>query len=90
MNLTITNLENCFRSAIDSGYRYVAVRVHMKGFTNDEVIINTLANAEEKLNYYKNAYNEDLTHKQAGENIKIVGFTFGDWFEDIEKDFFGF
>ena len=87
-NLTITNLENCFRSAIDSGYNYVAVRIQIEGFPTDEIIINPLANAEDKLAYYKNAYNENLTHKQVGANIRIVGFTFGDTFEDIEDDFY--
>lgn len=85
-NLTISNLENCFRSAIDSGYNYVAVKIRIEGFQNDEIVINPLANAESKLAYYKHAYNENLTHKLGGTNIQIVGFTFGDSFEDIQED----
>lgn len=88
MELTIKNLELCFQNAVELGFKYVAVRVRMEGFNSDEVIINQLDNAVAKLEYYKSAYNYDLTHKHAGSKIQIVGFTFGDTFEEIEEDFF--
>ena len=60
MNLKIKNLENCFQSAKELGYNYVAVKVDMQGFEKPEIIINSKENFEEKLEYYKKAYDENL------------------------------
>lgn len=84
--MNIDNLEKCFYEASQQDKKYVGVRVRMYGFEEDEIIINPNKNFDEKLNYYKNAYNEDLTLKNAPDKIKIVGFTFGDTFEELEQD----
>lgn len=89
MKLNIDNLENCFNAAWDEGDKYIGVKIAMDGFKKEEVIINSFENFGDKLNYYKNAYNEDLTLKNAPNKIKIVGFTRGNSFEQIEKDLFG-
>ena len=60
----------------------------MDGFTKPEIIINESENFDSKLAYYKKAYNEDLTLK-AFNGIKIIGFTFGDNFSEIEDDLIG-
>ena len=88
--INIDNLENCFRSAIDSNYNYVAVKICMEGFEIDEIIVNPIENAEAKLKYYKDTYKDDLTHKYAGDKIRIVGCTFGDSLADIEEDFYDY
>jgi hypothetical protein len=49
------------------------------------MINNENGNFDSKLAYYKKAYNEDLTLK-AFNGIKIIGFTFGDNFKEIEED----
>lgn len=87
--MKISNLENCFKEASQQGRKYVGVAVWMYGFPKEEVIINESKNFDKKLEYYKHAYNEDLTLKNAPDKIKIVGFTYGDSFEDIEMDLIG-
>lgn len=88
MSLTIENLEFCFLEAEALACNYVAIVVKMDGFPSNEIIINKCENFESKLDYYKCAYNKDLTHKFS-KGISIVGFTFGDTFEEIESDLFG-
>ncbi|GKU81216.1 hypothetical protein [Niallia sp. NCCP-28] len=85
MNLTATNLENCFEQAKLLGVPYVAVKIEMAGFPEPEIIINKRENIDSKLAYYKKTYDGDLTHKFAP-GIKIVSFTFGDDFGDIQED----
>lgn len=84
--MNINNLEKCFYEASHQDKKYVGVKVQMYGFEKDEIIINPNENFDKKFDYYKNAYNEDLTHKNAPDKIKMVGFTYGDTFEEIEKD----
>ena len=84
MGLKLNNLEICFISAMSIGAKYVGVKIWMQGFDDCEVIINPNANFKKKLEYYKTAYNEDLTLK-AFNDIKIVGFTYGDSYKEIEN-----
>lgn len=86
--MTIHNLEKCFYTASQLDKKYIGVKIVMKDFPRAEIIINENENFDLKFNYYKKAYNEDLTLKTCPE-IKIVGFTYGDTFEDIEKDLLG-
>lgn len=85
MNLTMDNLIKCFESAKDKGYTYIAVKVQTNGFPMSEIIINSKGNFDKKLEYYKNAYNDDLTLKTYN-GVKIIGFTYGDDFDSIEYD----
>ena len=85
LNLKIQNLENCFNTAKRLGYNYVAVKVDMQGFEKPEIIINSSENFEEKLDYYKKAYDENLILRSFN-GIRIIGFTYGDTFESIEED----
>lgn len=83
MNMKI--LEEIFEEAYKVRARYVAVKVEisMAGNVSEEIIINQLENIKEKLNYYKNAYNSNLTLKTYN-GIKIVDCAYGDEFNDIE------
>ena len=83
--MNIKNLEKCFYQASMQGSKYVGVKIEMQGFPKAEIIINENENFDSKFAYYKKAYNEDLTLKTFN-GIKIVGFTYGDSFADIEKD----
>ena len=85
MKLRIQNLEDCFNSAKRLGYNYVAVKVDMQGFEKPEIIINSKENFDEKLDYYKKAYDNDLILRSYG-GIRIIGFTYGNTFESIEED----
>lgn len=83
--MNINNLERCFYEASKQEKKYVGVKIKMEGFQKAEIIINENANFDKKFAYYKNAYNPDLTLKTFN-GIKIVGFTYGDSFAEIEKD----
>lgn len=82
------NLEKCFYEAGKQDKKYVGVKIQMQGFLKPEIIINENENFDSKLDYYKKAYNEDLTLKTFN-GIRIVGFTYGDSFKDIEEDLMG-
>lgn len=84
--LNISMLEKCIEGAKTSKSLYFAIAVEGKGFVKKEIIINSIDNADVKMKYYKVAYNDDLTSRAAPDKIKIVGFTFGNTFEEIEKD----
>lgn len=75
-------LENYFMKAAAVGY-YVAIVVEMDGFPRNEVIINHVDNVEAKIKYYKDTYNDDLTHKHAP--IRIVDCAIGDSFRQIQN-----
>ena len=83
MNLTINNLESCFNAAYQNKSNFVAVKVQMQGFEKPDIIINQFDNIKEKLAYYKKAYNDNLTLKTFS-GIKIIGFTHGNSFKDIQ------
>lgn len=85
MELTLENLRNVIEGAITYNNNYIGVAIQMKDMPEREIIINPNDNFEDKLNYYTKAYNEDLTLK-ANPDIKIVGITFGDSFEEIQDD----
>lgn len=87
MGLSLDNLRNCFVGAKNFKAKYIAVKVSVNNAT-PEIIINNYENFDEKLAYYEKAYNHDLTLKN-NTNIKIIGFTFGNTFSEIEEDLFG-
>lgn len=85
MKLAIENLEKCFNAASHKDAKYVGVKIQMQGFPKPEIIINENKNFDSKFAYYKRAYNKDLTLKTFN-GIRIVGFTYGSSFADIEHD----
>lgn len=89
MKLTKNDLENCLNKACNEGYKYVGIKIATIGLEKEEVIINSFENFDDKLNYYRNAYNDDLSLKSDPEKVKIVGFTYSNSFNQIEKDLLG-
>lgn len=83
--LTIKNLEFCFREAIKQEKKYIGVKIQMQGFVRPEIIINENLNFASKYAYYQKAYDENLVLKTFN-GIKIVGFTYGNTFEEIEGE----
>lgn len=83
--MKLKNLEECFMAAIKNGFKYIGVKIQMQGFEECEIIINPIKNAVNKLEYYKKSYNDNLTLKSF-DGIKIIGFTHGNTFEEIEED----
>ena len=86
--LTIENLERCFFEASTKDMAYVGVLIQMQGFPQPEVIINKNANFDSKFAYYKKAHDDTLTLKSFS-GIRIIGFTYGNSFDDIERDLIG-
>lgn len=90
MEICITNLEKLFKYARKKDFKFIGVKVWMQGIPKEEIIINTVENfVEGKMDYYKNAYNEDLTLKNAPDKVRIVGFACGVSFDQIEKELLG-
>ena len=85
MELTMQDLETCFLKAEEYQCLYIGVRIKMKGFKEPELIITPSDNFNKKLEYYKKEFNDDLILKN-DKNIKIVGFTYGDYLDNIEAD----
>lgn len=69
--LTLIELIRTFERAKEKGYRYVAVAIHIEEYEQPEIIINPYVNFDKKLEYYKNAYNDNGTLK-ANPNIRIT------------------
>lgn len=88
MKLKIHNLEECFNKAIENNYKYIAVKIKTRNSIGEEIIINPKWNFEAKLDYYKNAYDENLVLRSF-DGIQIVGFTYSNSLKDIEKDLIG-
>lgn len=87
MNLKMKNLEECFKGAKESNATYIAVSVKNENSESAELIINPNVNFDDKLEYYKKAYSDDLILKNC-DKIRITGFTYGDTLADIEADLF--
>ena len=83
MKLSKNDLKKCFETAEKIGYEFVAVKIDMQGFEHPEIVINRKGNYEDKMNYYENAYDENLILK-AYNGIRIIGFVAADTFEDLE------
>lgn len=83
--LNIKNLEACFKAAKAQNKKYIGVKILITGFDAEEIIINPSDNFEKKLQCYKIAYNSRLIFN-ATDKIRITGFTYGDSFEEIQKN----
>lgn len=77
-------LNQAITEAILSGDEYFAVKVDI-GMVDYQIIINTMKSIiGGKADYYENAYTDDLELK-ANNNIKIIGFTHGNSYEEIQE-----
>ncbi|AYP68207.1 hypothetical protein PQE75_gp075 [Bacillus phage vB_BcoS-136] len=73
-DMSLTGLLNYARSDYAKDLNFMVIWVSGVG-KSPEMIINPRENIEEKLEYYKMAYNEDLTLK-FNHNIGIVDYEF--------------
>ncbi len=85
MELNIRNLENCFNAALKNKVRYVAVKLKTKATEKCEIMITPYENMTTKLKDYKETFNCN-SKLEAHNGIKIVGFTYGNTFKEIEDD----
>lgn len=65
-----------YEDAMRQGYRYIGVEVMVEGNTEPEYIINKASNFNNKLEYYKKAYNDDM-QLIANNSIAIVDIIVG-------------
>lgn len=77
-------LVNVFISAIEDNYNYIAVYVQVKNSTMPEIIINGRSNFKSKLEYYINAYDDDLRLKTCND-IKILKVKKINNFSELDK-----
>lgn len=75
-----------FKKAIAENARYIGVGIQTEGSSRPEIIINPTENFEEKLKYYRAAYDEDLilVSAKGKKDIRIIAIAAGDSFADIE------
>jgi hypothetical protein len=74
MSMTKKNeLQKCFMEAIEEGAKSVYVEVFMDNFPSSELIVNPIDNALGKLDYYNNAYDDNLQHNHS-KGIRIIDF----------------
>lgn len=80
----IRSLEKCFQMAVNVGAKFVGVEVLMDQMDKPEIIINPSENIKFKLDYYRNAYNDNLVLKNC-DRIRIVAFTYGNSLDEIKE-----
>lgn len=85
MQITLNDLEQCFNEGIKNNKKFIGIKIRIPDAIVPEIIINPYENFENKLAYYKRAYNNDLTLKTF-RDIKIVDFTCKDCLCEIEKE----
>lgn len=84
--MNIKNLEKCFYEASQKGAKYIGVKIKMPQFEEPQVIIDSNENFDKRFSYYKEVFGENL---ESDKKNKIIGFTYGDSFGDIEQDLMG-
>lgn len=77
------DLINCFEQAKKVNAVYIGVVIETRGSKGSEVIINPRENFESKLEYYKNAYNDDMILKTY-DGICITKIDYGNTFQQLE------
>lgn len=81
--ITKQNLELCFEQAKKYRAKYIGVIVETEGHSGPEIIINPIENFDKKLEYYKNAYTDDMILK-AYNGIRITDIQYANTFEQLE------
>lgn len=76
-------LIDCFEQAKKLNAVYIGVLVETRGSEKTEIIINPRENFESKLEYYKNAYNDDMVLKTY-DGIRITKIDYGNSFNQLE------
>ena len=72
--MTKEQFVDTFLTAIEYSYlyEYIAVAVETRGNKDIEIIINPMCNVQDKLEYYKKAYNDNMV-LNTYDGIRIVG-----------------
>ena len=81
--VTLTNLEKLITENHKQTGKFLVTYVKIDDYL--EIIVNTNENLLKKLDYFKQAYNEDMQHKHSP-NVKIVYFEVSD-LNEIQSTF---
>jgi hypothetical protein len=84
--MTLSGLERAIDSDWARGSKYAAIAITVPGNKGIQIEINTHENIQNKLKYWKTAYNEDLSLKNNSE-IRIVDYAFANTFAALEQQF---
>ncbi|GAA0092986.1 hypothetical protein UT300009_30160 [Paraclostridium bifermentans] len=76
-------LINCIENAIDYRQKYVGVLINLPK-DKKELIIFQRDSYVEKMNYYDNAYTEELELKSSNGKVNIENFCCADSLEQVE------
>ena len=83
--MTKQNLIDILTEAHEVGAKYIAIKVDTRGFDYPEIVVNYKGNILAKLDYYKRAYNDDLTFLVIPNyyNVLMKVKLGARWFDDI-------
>lgn len=84
MRFTKADLEEFYKLGMKNKVGFIGMQILAKGCNKPEIIINPTENFQQKLDYIRNAYDEDLRLK-ACKDIKIVALVCGNNFDELEK-----
>lgn len=79
----IEDLANIFETALHNFSEYVYIEVTIPKQKETEYIVNKRSSILNKLEYYKNTYDENLIHKNCKE-IKIISAGYVQSYIDLE------
>lgn len=74
-----------FEKYMNDGAEYIAVFVNAHNLEEPEMIVNKRVNLSKKLEYYLNAYNDDMRLNSL-HSIQIVGISPCVYLEDLEAN----
>ena len=83
-NVQIMNkVANCFETAIEKKYDYVAVAIEIAGSNTPEIIINSTENLKDKMKYYADTYHSNGVHKFSS-TVKIIDVDYADYVDELK------
>ena len=74
-----------FKNFMNEGAEYIGVFIKSPNLEQPELILNKACNAKKKLEYYLNAYNDDMQLKSIN-SIEMLSVTGAIYLEDIEDN----
>ena len=74
-----------FKNFMNEGAEYIGVFIKVSNLEQPELILNKACNAEKKLEYYLNAYNNDMQLKTEN-SIEMLSVTGAIYLEDLEDN----
>ncbi len=85
MTLTLENLKTALEVAKRTDAQFFGIKVELPDMIQPEIIINSIENVEIKQKYFVENYSDSLELIR-NPSVRIIGFTYGDSFSDIQRD----